>query len=197
MASSSNTLDMRGRSYADYRSSLAQRLMTFYPEGGGPSLWKCPYVHPDVLVRVGFIYSGQEDSVECVFCHENFYEWKPGDDPKMIHIKQRPECEGIKNNWVSSECHLCEWPCLKCGIWWKVKLYGKAVGHNCFYHELLASHNGWKWDIQRNWIDRVISPCPELNDRLAKPPKEYRVCMSYCMPQKAMYEIHFLCHIQR
>ena len=100
MAPNSNMVDMRGRSYADYQSNMSLRLMTFYSEAGGRSLWKCPHVFPDLLVGAGFIYSGQKDTVHCVFCRANFSGWGPYDDPKVIHMKRRPDCKGIKNNWV-------------------------------------------------------------------------------------------------
>ena len=105
MASNSTMTNMRGKTYSDFQTNLSQRLMTFYPEGGGfASLWKCPHVYPDALVRAGFIYSGHKDRVHCVFCRKNLSQWEPGDDPRLEHIKHFPDCVGIQYEWVSKGC---------------------------------------------------------------------------------------------
>ena len=106
MASNSNMTNMRGRTYTDFQTNMSRRLMTFYPEGCGPSgsLWKCPYIYPDALVRAGFIYSGHKDRVHCVFCRKDLSQWEPGDIPRDEHIKRFPDCVGIQYEWVGKQC---------------------------------------------------------------------------------------------
>nr|XP_043906074.1 baculoviral IAP repeat-containing protein 7-A-like isoform X2 [Solea senegalensis] len=50
-------------------------------------------VHPDVLARAGFFYTGHSDNVKCFYCDGGLRNWEPGDDPWQEHAKWFPRCE--------------------------------------------------------------------------------------------------------
>ena len=57
---------------------------------------KIATVEPIALSMSGFVYSGADDLVRCIFCNCELDEWEEGDIPKEEHEKQSPACPIIK-----------------------------------------------------------------------------------------------------
>ncbi|NWH86703.1 BIR7B protein, partial [Aegithalos caudatus] len=51
------------------------------------------HMHPELLARAGFFYTGQGDLVRCFYCDGGVRSWAFGDDPWREHAKWYPECE--------------------------------------------------------------------------------------------------------
>ncbi|XP_028667552.1 baculoviral IAP repeat-containing protein 7 isoform X2 [Erpetoichthys calabaricus] len=50
-------------------------------------------VHPQLLARAGFFYTGHSDNVKCFYCDGGLRNWEAGDDPWREHAKWFPRCE--------------------------------------------------------------------------------------------------------
>ncbi|XP_039591508.1 baculoviral IAP repeat-containing protein 7 isoform X2 [Polypterus senegalus] len=50
-------------------------------------------VHPQLLARAGFFYTGHSDNVKCFYCDGGLRNWEEGDDPWREHAKWFPRCE--------------------------------------------------------------------------------------------------------
>ena len=57
--------------------------------------WKCMFISPEKLANAGFVYTGREDCVQCIFCAGVDWDWKEGDDPFLEHKKSSPRCPGF------------------------------------------------------------------------------------------------------
>jgi len=66
--------------------SEANRFRTF-----GDS-WPLSFIRPADLANAGFIYTGQEDIVQCVFCREFIGRWDEEDFPHTEHRSIYPNC---------------------------------------------------------------------------------------------------------
>ncbi|KAG2461468.1 BIR7A protein, partial [Polypterus senegalus] len=47
-------------------------------------------VHPQLLARAGFFYTGHSDNVKCFYCDGGLRNWEEGDDPWREHAKWFP-----------------------------------------------------------------------------------------------------------
>lgn len=65
----------------------ANRLATF--DGGWPI--SCP-VQPKDLARMGFVYTGEGDSVQCFSCRIALRGWETGDTAEGEHRRHSPHC---------------------------------------------------------------------------------------------------------
>ncbi|XP_071160652.1 baculoviral IAP repeat-containing protein 7-like [Mytilus edulis] len=50
------------------------------------------------LAGAGFYYDGNGDEVTCYFCGLTHKDWKPIDDPKLIHKQKAPKCPFVMKN---------------------------------------------------------------------------------------------------
>merc|ERR1712141_843451 len=58
--------------------------------------WKYMFISPEKLAKSGFINTGREDNVQCVFCAGILGNWEEKDDPMVEHKKLK--CCFIQNN---------------------------------------------------------------------------------------------------
>ena len=72
--------------------SETDRLKTFQ------NRWPNLNIHPEILADAGFIYTGREDYVQCVFCAGIIGHWESNDDPMIEHEKSFPLCAFV-NKW--------------------------------------------------------------------------------------------------
>ena len=49
-------------------------------------------VPPEILVRVGYVYTGKGTLVQCFCCGAQYQDWRKGDNPLGIHQKRNPQC---------------------------------------------------------------------------------------------------------
>ena len=55
-------------------------------------------ISPKELAHAGFVNTGREDEVQCVFCAGVIGNWEEGDDPMVEHKKEFPKCSFIFND---------------------------------------------------------------------------------------------------
>lgn len=58
-----------------------------------------PNVNPLELSRIGMYYTNEMDSVRCVFCNIEIYNWNVNDIPIREHLKYSNECVFAKMLW--------------------------------------------------------------------------------------------------
>ena len=75
---------------AKYQSEF-DRLKTF-------KAWTIVCISPERLANSGFIYTGREDNVQCVFCAGTIVNWEEKLDPIVEHKINFPNCSFILNN---------------------------------------------------------------------------------------------------
>ena len=63
----------------------SNRLCTF-------KSWQDVFISPKKLANAGFVYTGREDFVQCVFCAGIIGNWEEEDDPMREHEKLFPKC---------------------------------------------------------------------------------------------------------
>ena len=59
--------------------------------------WKYMFISPEKLAKSGFINTGKEDNVQCVFCTGILGNWEENDDPMTEHKKSFPKCCFVHN----------------------------------------------------------------------------------------------------
>ena len=62
--------------------------------------WHLYPLNPRDLAKNGLYFDGvpeRPDQVKCIYCHSNFYDWKPNDDPKKEHRRLAPLCPVFGN----------------------------------------------------------------------------------------------------
>jgi len=67
-------------------NSELRRLASFVDWPRSSSAW------PSVLARCGFHATGDGDTVLCFSCGVSLGDWQIGDDPKLTHRRQSPNC---------------------------------------------------------------------------------------------------------
>ena len=75
--------------YLSQFKSESLRLQTY-------SNWSHEHIKPEDLAHAGFIYRGNEDQVECVFCLGILDGWEDDDLPLTEHKKSFPKCPFIQ-----------------------------------------------------------------------------------------------------
>jgi len=75
--------------------SEAARLRTF--QG-----WPLTFILPADLANAGFIYTGQDDVVQCVFCREFIGRWEEEDSPYSEHRAHYPHCPFVMGREVGN-----------------------------------------------------------------------------------------------
>ncbi|KAG8130959.1 hypothetical protein E2320_017555 [Naja naja] len=62
------------------------------------------HADPAILAKVGFFYTGKNDTVQCFYCNGCLQNWKETDDPWEEHVKFFPDCKlSDPERWISSE----------------------------------------------------------------------------------------------
>ena len=49
-------------------------------------------IHPEQLVRIGFVYTGEGSLVQCFQCGVRYRNWLKGDIPISVHQRCNPHC---------------------------------------------------------------------------------------------------------
>lgn len=70
---------------------LETRLQTF-------EHWPNPYISKRSLAEAGFIYTGEDDIVQCPLCSIEGYRWVAGDIPMEDHRVWSPNCPFVRRN---------------------------------------------------------------------------------------------------
>jgi len=75
-------MELRAENRGDWRREM-RRLATFadWPRGGSTGSSVCPLI----LARLGFRYTGQDDTVVCCHCQTEIRGWSAGDDVRRKH----------------------------------------------------------------------------------------------------------------
>ena len=60
--------------------------------------WNYMFISPEKLAQSGFVNTGREDFVQCVFCAGIIGNWEEEDDPMVEHKKEFPKCRFIFND---------------------------------------------------------------------------------------------------
>ena len=59
-------------------------------------------VDPVCLAEAGFVYTGPQDRVQCVYCEGSLRNWQGGDVPLQEHARHFPSCPMILNSQTST-----------------------------------------------------------------------------------------------
>ena len=65
---------------------IGTRLQTF-------KNWPKAFISPEQLAEDGFVYTGNSDLVQCVFCKAEIEGWEEGDSLTKEHREQSPGCK--------------------------------------------------------------------------------------------------------
>ena len=52
------------------------------------------------LAIAGFMYTGEDDRVECIYCRGLLHSWQPGDEPSFEHRRYFPHCPSIDEDYI-------------------------------------------------------------------------------------------------
>ena len=67
-------------------------------------------VHPEQLVRVGFVYTGEGSLVQCFQCGVRYRNWLKGDIPLNVHHRCNPDCVFLRTLSCKSKSSSLERP---------------------------------------------------------------------------------------
>ncbi len=74
-----------------------ERLGTFYSTKA--IRWPRTVPSAESLARQGFVYTGQDVTVECHVCGAKISNWDDGKDPLLKHFTQQPRCQFLQDNF--------------------------------------------------------------------------------------------------
>ncbi|XP_070191014.1 baculoviral IAP repeat-containing protein 7-like isoform X2 [Littorina saxatilis] len=78
------------------KSSITERLKTF-------ENWPlAAQVYPQLLSEAGFVYTGPQDRVQCVYCEGSLRNWQEGDVPSNEHARHFPTCPMVRDNQMTA-----------------------------------------------------------------------------------------------
>lgn len=78
------------------KTSVTERLKTF-------EHWPVTaQAHPAELAEAGFVYTGTQDRVQCVFCEGFLRNWQVGDVPLVEHERFFPSCPMVRHSQSES-----------------------------------------------------------------------------------------------
>ncbi|KAJ8922020.1 hypothetical protein NQ315_008659 [Exocentrus adspersus] len=58
--------------------------------------WPNPQISKTTLAKAGFVYTGQDDIVQCPLCKIEGYRWVSGDNPMEDHREWSPSCPFVR-----------------------------------------------------------------------------------------------------